>query len=458
MSLALFFSLTLSASYVWPTSYGGKTDLDWTYHNNKGDDGKANLAYYANKGEDLRWLTICLFANGGADYDAYARSLLSYYNSNQNTNFSYPTGGINSPAPAMIDAAVMNYLSSLSSETKANANVASAISSYHALTSAVKELREKAYQDQIIYNYELVPSLMRDAYQNIVHAVSQYENPEVPLSFHGASLALQSDFSILFSVKRSDLKNGNYSDPYAVFTMNGKAVTVRTYTEKDGMLYFRFANIAPYQMNDRVSAVLYATKQNGELATSEAEEYGISTYCKRMLENATTSTPLKTLIVDLLNYGAASQIYTAYKTDQLPTAFLTAAQQALATTATPLCHSVTNSSYATISSPSASWTSASLILRDRVSVQIKFQTNDASNYTVRIETPNGNLLHTVTPDNFVDLGAGLYTFRYDGITSLRFSDTATRAGITFALCIRPDGLTPSLTIKAEVTNRLGIVF
>ena len=36
--------------------------------------------------------------------------------------------------------------------------------------------------------------------------------------------------------------------------------------------------------------------------------------------------------------------------------------------------------------------------------------------------------------------------------------TATRAGITFELCIRPDGLTPSLAIKAEVTNREGIVF
>jgi len=36
--------------------------------------------------------------------------------------------------------------------------------------------------------------------------------------------------------------------------------------------------------------------------------------------------------------------------------------------------------------------------------------------------------------------------------------TATRAGITFELCIRPDELTPSLAIKAEVTNREGIVF
>lgn len=36
--------------------------------------------------------------------------------------------------------------------------------------------------------------------------------------------------------------------------------------------------------------------------------------------------------------------------------------------------------------------------------------------------------------------------------------TATRAGITFELCIRSDGSSRSLTIKAEVTNRQGIVF
>lgn len=36
--------------------------------------------------------------------------------------------------------------------------------------------------------------------------------------------------------------------------------------------------------------------------------------------------------------------------------------------------------------------------------------------------------------------------------------SATRIGITFELCISSDGNTPSLTIKAEITNREGIEY
>ncbi len=427
--LAVFFSLMMSASYAWPTSYGGKTDLDWSYHKNTGADGKANMAYYSDKGEDLRWLLICLCAGsyeqhaGGDTYDAYARFLMDYYNTNQAAGFTYPESGIDSPAPAMIDVAVQQYISSLSSGAKANSNVASAISSYNALVAAVAELRTQAYADQIIYNYELVPSLMRDSYQNIVSAVYQYEHPEVPLKFQSASLALQSDLSILFNVKRSVLTDGNYSDPYVVFTMNGNPVTVRTYTESDGILRFRFANIAPYQMGDTVSAVLYATKQDGTLASSSAVEYGVGVYCERMFARTTTGASLKTMMVDLLNYGAASQISTEYKTDDLANSILTSEQQALGTSANPVCRSVSNSSYATITSPKASWRSASLLLRERVSMQIKFRADDVSGYTVRIQNTSGTLLHTVTPDEFVDLGSGVYSFRYDGLTSVRFSET-----------------------------------
>ena len=426
---AIFFSLTGSAAYAWPSEYNGQTGLDWSYHNNTGADGKANQAYYSAKGEDMRWLLICLMAgsydthSGGDTYDAYARFLMNYYNQNLGTGFTYPQAGIDSEAPAMVDAAVQAYIASLTAAECADSAVKNAIDTYNSLVDAVNELRVQAYADQVILNYELITPLMREEYQKIVSAVEAYRTPSVPLKFQSASLSLQSDLSILFNVKRETLTNGKYSDPYVVFTQNGTSSTVRTYTESDGILHFRFDHVAPYQMGETVSAVLYATAQDGTLAQSSAVEYGVAVYCQRMFARSTTTDAVKTMLVNLLNYGTQAQISTGYDTENPVIDLLTEEQKAFGTTTAPVCRSVTNSAYVRVDSPKASWRSATLMLRECISVQVKLRASDITGYVVRVRNHAGKLLAEIPAASFTDEGSGVYSVRYDGVTAIRLSET-----------------------------------
>ena len=164
--LALALAVSASAAYVWPTEYGGKTGLDWSYHRNAGyTDGRKNsdinAEVYQNKGESFAYRLIMLHAGcmelhaDGSTYDSYARALLTYYNTDTGTSFAYPTEGLDSDSPAMIDLAVQKKLAELSETQKTRA--AAEIQTYNDLLAAIQTLRENAYADRIIYQYDLLP-------------------------------------------------------------------------------------------------------------------------------------------------------------------------------------------------------------------------------------------------------------------------------------------------------------
>ena len=67
-------------------------------------------------------------------------------------------------------------------------------------------------------------------------------------------------------------------------------------------------------MNDVIYTTLKATK-NGETCLSQTKEYSVATYIYSQLEKTTDPT-FKTLLTDMLNYGASAQIYKNYKTNR----------------------------------------------------------------------------------------------------------------------------------------------
>lgn len=126
---------------------------------------------------------------------------------------------------------------------------------------------------------------------------------------------------------------------------------LKDYSESttDGVSYYKFvyAGIAAKEMGSEVCMIVKAEK-NGETYVSEEDVYGVSTYAYSRLEKS-TDTVFKTLLVDMLNYGAAAQNYFGYRTDVPVNAALTAEQKALGTQKDPVLSSVEN----TVTTPGA---------------------------------------------------------------------------------------------------------
>ena len=244
------------------------------------------------------------------------------------------------------------------------------------------------------------------------------------LSFYAASLTLQNNLKVNFYVNKDLIVDNDYESPFAVFEMNGKTVTVREYSEVtsggDDYYVFSFADIAPNLMNDTITATLHATFEDTEYV-SDPLEYSISTYCYSML-GKTDNEKLRTLLVDLLNYGAAAQTYTGYNTNALANTSLTSEQTSWGTASDPALTSVTNAEYHTVSNPSVNWAGASLRLNDSVTMQFVFTADNTDGVTVRIENGSGTILQEITASEFISSG-GYYIAAYNGLTAGQMSET-----------------------------------
>ncbi|MBP3412611.1 MAG: DUF4434 domain-containing protein [Oscillospiraceae bacterium] len=186
-------------------------------------------------------------------------------------------------------------------------------------------------------------------------------NPDgsTELVFRSISLSLQSSIGMNFYVEDETLEG--YTDPYVVVMKErydevGNLLEEKRFTvtldqfEKmtaagEPCHVFRFSNIAAKEMNSTITATLYATK-NGELVQGETRTYSVVQYAENMLTK-TEDPSLKTLLVDMLNYGAAAQIYFNYNNS--PATLANASQkiqdaQSYATHEAPIVNSYLNSS------------------------------------------------------------------------------------------------------------------
>ncbi len=126
---------------------------------------------------------------------------------------------------------------------------------------------------------------------------------DVSATITGAQVTLGSDLSMTYRAEIS----GNIKFAEMRFTMNEETTTVVGTKYSDGVYLFKFENIAPYDMGTSIKAELYVN--GGETAVAVKESYSILENCKALLAKYSDNAKMKTLIADLLEYGAASQIY-----------------------------------------------------------------------------------------------------------------------------------------------------
>ena len=219
------------------------------------------------------------------------------------------------------------------------------------------------------------------------------------------SLSLESSITMNFKVLKSSLSS--FDEFYMTFECGGKEEKVTDYKETDKYYVFSYKGINPQLMNDNVTAVLHA-KNKSEEYTSPEKIMSVREYAYTMLDrySGDEHSKLRTLLVDLLNYGAAAQIYAGYQTDNLVNSDLTDVQKDWASKDTTEFKNIRNLNYKTISNPTAEWKTCSLVLKNSIMVKVKFSAKDVENKTVEIVLKNTKF--TYTKDDFVNNGDGTY--------------------------------------------------
>lgn len=89
---------------------------------------------------------------------------------------------------------------------------------------------------------------------------------------------------------------------------------------------FTYAGIASYEVGNEIRAHIIAVK-DGNTYTFNTDTYSVKTYCYNQLKKTSATAELKTLIVDLLNYGSRAQTYFGIRTNELANADLTSTQK-----------------------------------------------------------------------------------------------------------------------------------
>ena len=237
--------------------------------------------------------------------------------------------------------------------------------------------------------------------------------PAAELAFDYASLTLKSNFALNFYVSGKTLEG--YENPHVVFNkslydadgnvVGNQEITVTDYTtrtdENGNVSYiFSFNNISAAEMGSEVKATLLAEK-NGQLCSSEEISYSVLQYASNMLNN-TDQAELKTLLVDMLNYGADAQTYFGYNTANPVNAGLTEEQKSFATQTDPAVESVTK--VTKNDGAQIGFRSASLMLEEKVTINYYL---DLSGYT-------GDLSELYLKVTFVDANGEEQTAVIDG--------------------------------------------
>ena len=247
-----------------------------------------------------------------------------------------------------------------------------------------------------------------------------------PLKFYGWSLTLQDNIALNYAVDAKFFADGCYTDPSVTFTIGERTVTVTEYntTKYAGYYIFTLTDIAPHQMGMTVSATLSATDDETPVTTDVAE-YSIKTYCYNKLNDKNTSDELKMLIVDLLNYGAATQTYVG-STDPLVNADLTEGQKAFGTQEDATLETVAKSNYQTVENATVTWAGAYLTLTDAVEMKFVFNADTTEGLTVKITTADPaapeSVGNTWTITEFAPYAEGVYIANFDGFNADQMSD------------------------------------
>lgn len=234
-----------------------------------------------------------------------------------------------------------------------------------------------------------------------------------------ASISLANNIRMNYKVLKTAV--ADFENPYIEVTRNGKTVKITEYSEQGDYYVFSYKNIAPQCMGDTLTAVLYGT-HNGILYSSNALDFSVKEYAYRMLQICEPEqySSLRTLLVDMLNYGSEAQIYMNYSTDKLVNADLTEQQKSWASNDDLSLTNIANPNYKEIENASVIWKGAGLSLYDSISVRYTFTAENIHDLSFRV-TCNDRIWN-YDRDDIIDNGDGTYSILFTDLNADQMSD------------------------------------
>lgn len=208
------------------------------------------------------------------------------------------------------------------------------------------------------------------------------------------SLTLGSDLSVNAYANLTDATGVT-----ARFTMNGQTTEVTgEYVSSVGLWRFIYEGVIPINMGDAITIELL---KDGEVFTT-VENYSIRRYCTDLMSMSATELGLseakyaaiRTLAADLLDYGAAAQIYVNYKTDELVNEGIEGASEYEELTSTDM----KLTKYKTVTG--VKFTAATLRFNNANRLCFKFTASDVS--LVKIRITYGTNTFEYTAESFVN--------------------------------------------------------
>ena len=147
-----------------------------------------------------------------------------------------------------------------------------------------------------------------------------------------SSISVGTDMVVTFTARKNDLTNFNHfwievvkknPDGDVTYTYNPEDMT-----EGGSTWTVQFKNLYAKEMGVDVEARLCAQTAGGQIYMSPAKNANIRDYLGGRLTATNNKIEQRVLAADMLNYGAAAQLFTAYQTDHLVNRELTAEQLA----------------------------------------------------------------------------------------------------------------------------------
>ena len=253
-----------------------------------------------------------------------------------------------------------------------------------------------------------------------IEGITKHQTVEVEfvkISIESVSIKLTNSISLLYIAVLDSADGAKMR-----FVMNGKETLVDGAISGERRFVFEFKNVSPQCMLDNVYAELIV---DGEVVDT-LDGYSVRAYADSMLskiENKALAgytdaqySALKQIIVDMLEYGAAAQNYTSYKTDTLANAGLTGGT--VFEELSEECDMVFNES----TDESAYFVSGSVRFDyiNSLCIKLKLDGIDASAVRVVFEPCDGGMAMVYSAADFVDLGGGVYKVYSGGIKPTEF--------------------------------------
>jgi len=194
----------------------------------------------------------------------------------------------------------------------------------------------------IHYNYQKPTEPILDESLNPTMNITAGAEMSVNYSIMASDVSAYEDFYLVVEKEMAD--GQTVSTTYGVVeekstrsTDTRQPLTVKydPTTGEPAMYSATYEGVNAKEMGDSFTTTLYGVSADGTLYRSVVESSSMKEYLLSRFDAETATTELKTMVIDMLKYGAAAQVRLGYNTENLVTADLTEDQLAYATQETP---------------------------------------------------------------------------------------------------------------------------